>query len=365
MWKKHESDQRKLNPVEAPLDRYDWLSVIAAVIAGFCTHIYCETRKNLALFEDFSYFFYAGLSIAIILTRRWRSFPSAFERWRTLLNPAISASKSEIIRIRLNDIIDTTAYELIALASGVFELKDSPRIPAFSNKALAIVRSRVVLVMPTVRQSALRYYLGENGEPNSYYTALADAAARIKKRQRSNKVSIAPTPDSVEGATRIFYLRQGEDVTETVKQFIERHIKDGIDVRCLEKWPAHSEFEVLNHDFGYYETESDAFVITVEPSDDGISSTVIVDTRPEWVVLYRRFADQLCQSEFSKRWEEFWPKMLQPMNPNWNVYYAQSPTPLQPPHGMSPEDADALIEPCVRKLNSGDYDAFSKSNHEL
>ena len=294
----------------------------------------------------------AILCLMAYLFRRFRAVPWRFRQWRDPQRRANDAAhEHKIIDSRLRQIIDETGQQLTELAGGQFVLANSPHIPRLSLDAIDQVLGRVVLVLPKVDRATLRFYLDENGEPNDYFRALARKSAQIKAANLVSQIAFHSLPD---GATRIFYLGDAEDVTTELIGFMDRHEAAGIDVRCLEKWPTLPQFNALVRDFGYYETSDGAFVMHVN-SSDGFNATATVDTRADVVRRYREFAENLCRA---KTWRDFRPTLNEPMN-NWAPFYPGHQSPLEPPHGISAEDAADLVK---RSSNQAKL-ALADANH--
>lgn len=216
---------------------------------------------------------------------------------------------------------------------------DIESVPTLSIDAMNLVDKDCLLTFPLRQSEALLIH--KTGPAHQYDEAIKSASARIKGM-------------GGEGVTRVFILARRDDVSESLINFMQRNVDDGIIVRVLfeeDAPPPPPTIEAL--DFGYYETtDQGSWVIILRQSTKDPSLTrYIVDTRESRVKSYLAYGLELV--ELSMSFGDFMGMVTMPVNRDlWPLYFAKNGYEMAPPHGLSDEDADYIVKAALATVGS-------------
>lgn len=272
-----------------------------------------------------------------------RRVPSAYIYTRQLHFEAKRRADSHPILLkRYNDGVHETESLLRDIINSQFEY-DVTEVPDMSIYAMEITDGRCLLTFPL--EESENFLLPRTGSAGRYYKSMLSASQRIKDNGRR-------------GVVRVFILSRQDDISPSLVEFMQENENDGIHVRVIfeERLPLQPE-EVEYRDFGCYETTSGAKWIMAlrKNASDSDSLRYIVNTNSELYDKYRSYGDDVINSSMTL--SEFKDNLLDPMNGRlWPIYFAQRRFIMNPPHGLSDEDADYIVESALRKVTD-----FSKA----
>lgn len=280
---------------------------------------------------------FALTSILIPILYRSHSFPQRLRPLKSRLRAAQSAAaNSPVFSRALDDAIlqlSDTLDQLGRLAI-TFEVT---QVPSLSFFAMELVDAECTLVYV--------YYDDDDFIANPhdaralrYFTHFEKAARRIK------------STDPAAPARRLFVLTHPHDLSPDLYRFMLRHFNNSIDIRILlGDNPVFSKekYARLQQDFGYYKTtDGAAWVMFYKKNPDGRSATVRVIGEPSTVGLYREFATAIHESGMTLG--QLNDSLREPHNAAaWEEYFGKHGFTLRPPHGLSSEDAEAIVTEAV------------------
>ncbi len=211
------------------------------------------------------------------------------------------------------------------------------QVPEMSVYAMQTVDCRCILTFPLGQSEQL--LTPDSGSAFNYYSAMVDASERMKRNGRYPVI-------------RVFILNRTEELSSRVLQFIGKNIGDGIDVRVIfeDDLPAMpTNLESL--DFGIYETATGrkwAMLLKRHDATDAALVDYIVDANEQRTRLYATYAEELVRK--AKTFDEVMKLVLRPINRDlWPRYFAERRYEMQPPHGLSEEDAEYVVASALKK----------------
>jgi SAM-dependent methyltransferase len=133
-----------------------------------------------------------------------------------------------------------------------------------------------------------------------------------------------------------------------------RNVEDNIDVRIVfedELPPIPLAVDEL--DFGYYEMQNGhnwiMLLRSVEGTGDVPVTDYVVETDHKRVHQHKRFSDDVLTT--SRSFHHFMAFLSKPINGDlWPAYFAERGYEMLPPHGLSDEDADYIVDSAIKGL---------------
>jgi hypothetical protein len=226
------------------------------------------------------------------------------------------------------------------IIDGYFEFQITD-VPNISEYAIQIVDRKCILLYPLTSEDILN--TDKDGAKN-YAEHMRIATERIANSSFNSS-------DSDKGVIRIFILKDFSSISSNLWQFINKNYLDKINVRfiTLDFYRQRKAYHrnVQYDDFGYYETLNGAkWYMAISTKGYDSNTTLVINTINDEVSDYSDFAEDLVKNSIS--FQSFISSITTPINGDrWQNYFSlnsKNEFVLEPPHGLSNEDADEIVK---------------------
>jgi SAM-dependent methyltransferase len=280
----------------------------------------------------------AGTLGTMLLNAAW--LPEPYRPLRKRMAEASARAKRHPILLQyFNDGVSQIGRELDSVVKGGFSFQVT-HVPQMSVRAMDLVDKTCILTFPI--DESERLLTPDTGTAGEYYKAMVAASRRMQE-------------EGLEGVVRIFILKRFESISTPLLKFINKNIQDKIVVRLIfeDELPVPPP-GIEGFDFGCYETKdghSWVMLLRKAATPEAIALTdCIVDTDPHKVENYRRFSKEIFEK--SKTHIEFMALLAESVNGDlWPKFFAERGFEISPPHGISDEDADSIIESALENAS--------------
>lgn len=279
---------------------------------------------------------YVTLLFELLIDRK--KVPPAYLGMRRLHAEALEhAGAHPILTRRYEDGIMETDHLLNDIIKGHFEYNVT-EVPEMSIVAMESVDDYCLLTFPL--EESENFLVPRTGQAGRYYDSMVAASRRIKAH-------------GGRGVVRIFILTRQDDIAPSLIDFMRQNQTDGIHVRVIfeERLPQPPE-DVEFRDFGCYQTSSGhKWIMALRKNRaDSESIRYVVDMDQNAFVRYKAYGDDIAKSSLAL--DDFEDMLLQPVNGHlWPTYFAERRYTLNPPHGLSEQDADLIVDSALRKIH--------------
>lgn len=276
--------------------------------------------------------------LGVILTNLYW-FPKSYNKIRIKVAKAdVVAQKHPILAKYFSDGISNTEKELESIIRGRFNFQVT-EVPEMSNYAMSIVDKKCILIFPVKNSENLLTPI--TGSSKQYYDSMIVASNKMHK-------------NTTKGVVRVFVINRNKDISNRLLNFIKKNLDDNIDVRLIfeDELPTIPQ-EIEELDFGYYENEDGhkwVMILKQFENNDVIKTDYIVETDLNKIQHYERYSEDIIRK--SKTFEDFINEVSIPMNGDlWPVYFAERGYEMHPPHGLSDEDADYIVDSALKSVS--------------
>ena len=282
-----------------------------------------------------------GLLATIIINLLWT--PKPFRALKKKINTANELSVLHpILKQFYSNAIGRIDLDLDQVIKGKFRFQIT-EVPDISITAMELVNKKCALMFPIDRSEKL--LTPEHGAAYDYYLQMKEASRKMKE-------------DGLTGVVRVFVINQLNDISSNLLRFIQRNIHDEIDVKLIfesELPPLLPDIEGL--DFGYYETkDGHKWIMLLRSLGSGSNNSLtdyIVETDAQIVEHYDAYSEAVINKAHT--YEEFMKILMNPIHGDlWPTYFAERGFEMNPPHGLSDEDADYIVDSVFKSMES-DY----------
>lgn len=278
---------------------------------------------------------YVAILFAFLMDHH--TVPSAYLNTRKLHSDARKQSERHpILMRRYLDGVSDTEHLLREIIDEQFEYNVT-EVPDMSIFAMDIVDGRCLLTFPL--EESENFLIPKTGPSARYYSSMVEASKKIKANGRR-------------GVVRVFIIKRQDDIGDSLIAFMRDNASDGIHVRVIfeERLPIQPD-EIEFRDFGCYETaDGSKWIMALRRNGadtDGLR--YVVNTDEKVYGQYRSYGDDIDRLSMSL--DEFEEILLNPPNGKlWPVYFAEREYIMNPPHGLSEEDADFIVDTAVRRI---------------
>lgn len=276
----------------------------------------------------------------------WLQTPKPFRGLTGIIRQADDkASLHPLLKQHYDDTIERTEKDLRSILRGRFDFKVT-EIPPMSAYAVSLVDERCTLMFPILTETSEGLFVTDKIGASRYYDQIVDTSKRLKDAGK--------TP-----VTRIFIFEDDDDgISIEVMNFIQKNIADGINVRMIRRSSMPLNVDGLEwNDFGYYETSEPICWVMMVRKSVGLAeesgTDYYVETDPIIVEKYKKYSDAVLANTKDAR--SFIEELKHPVNGSvWPVYFATEGYEMEPPHGLSEEDAEIIANSVTSLPESGD-----------
>ena len=209
-----------------------------------------------------------------------------------------------------------------------------------SIHAMELVNKKCVLMFPIDHSEKL--LTPEYGTANDYYMEMKNASQKMKA-------------DGLTGIVRVFIISQFNEISSNLLRFIQRNINDEINVRLIFETELPSLLpDIEGLDFGYYESKDGHNWVMLLRSLGSKSNNLtdyIIETNAQIVSHYDVYSEAVITK--SQTYDEFMQLLKRPINGDlWPTFFAERGYEINPPHGLSDEDAAFIVDSVIKSVET-------------